>query len=70
VTGYLVPPGDPDALRAAVRTLAGDPAQRARFGQAARRRVLGRTWSALTDELLGHYEAVIGSGAAPARLAA
>jgi phosphatidylinositol alpha 1,6-mannosyltransferase len=70
ITGYLVKPGDPGALSAAVRTLAADPALRARLGLAARRRVLGRSWSALTDELLGHYAAVIGSGALPARLAA
>ena len=67
-TGYLVPPGDPDALSAAVRKLAEDAALRARLGAAARRRVLGRTWSALTDELLGHYAAVIEADAPPARL--
>src|SRR6202030_3352070 len=43
-TGYLVPPGDPDALSAAVRKLTGDQALRGRLGAAARRRVLGRTW--------------------------
>jgi len=69
-TGYLVEPGDPSALVAAVRALAADPALRARLGAAARRRVLGRTWSALTDELIGHYAAVINAGAVPARLAA
>lgn len=69
-TGYLVPPGDPDALSAAVLKLAEDAALRARLGAAARRRVLGRTWSALTDELLGHYAAVIEADAPPARLAA
>lgn len=69
-TGYLVPPGDPDALSAAVHKLAEDAALRARLGAAARRRVLGRTWSALTDELLGHYAAVIEADAPPARLAA
>jgi phosphatidylinositol alpha 1,6-mannosyltransferase len=69
-TGYLIPPGDPDALAAAVRALAADPALRARLGGAARRRVLGRTWPALTDELLGHYAAVIEADAPPARLAA
>jgi len=70
VTGYLVPPGDPDALTTAVGKLAGDPRLRTLFGAAARRRVLGRTWSALTDELLGHYAAVINAYARPARLAA
>src|SRR6201995_1399598 len=51
VSGYLVPPGKPDDLSAAVARLVGDPALRARMGQAARRRVLTRSWSALTDEL-------------------
>jgi len=65
----LVPAGDPGSLSAAVRKLADDPALRASLGAAARRRVSGRTWSALTDELLGHYAAVIEADA-PARLAA
>jgi phosphatidylinositol alpha 1,6-mannosyltransferase len=69
-TGYLVTPGDPDALTGAVRTLVTDPALRARLGAAARRRVLARSWSALTDELLGHYRAVLNSRAAATRLAA
>src|SRR6202034_2136201 len=69
-TGYLVPPGDPGALTAAVGKLAADPAARARFGEAARRRVLGRTWSALTDELIDHYDAVLNNAAPAARLAA
>jgi phosphatidylinositol alpha 1,6-mannosyltransferase len=58
-TGFLVPPGDPDALTAAVRKLTEDQSLRARLGAAARRGVLGRTWSALTDELIGHYAAVV-----------
>ena len=67
VTGYLVPPGEPDAFTAAVARLAGDPALRRAFGAAGRQKVLGRSWSALTDELLGHYAAVLGK--APARRA-
>ena len=69
-SGYLVSPGDPDELAAAVGRLAASPALRERLGEAARRRVLTRTWSALTSELLGHYAAVAGAGAVPARLAA
>jgi len=60
VTGYLVPPADPDAFTRAVARLAADPARRAAFGAAGRRKVLGRTWPALTEELLGHYAAVLG----------
>jgi phosphatidylinositol alpha 1,6-mannosyltransferase len=68
-TGYLVKPGDPRALIEAVSRLAADPALRGRLGLAARRRVLSRSWSALTDELIGHYAAVTEADA-PARLAA
>ena len=63
VTGFLVPPSDPGAFTAAVARLAADPAMRAAFGAAGRRKVLGRTWPALTEELLGHYAAVLGPGA-------
>ena len=70
VTGRLVRPGDAGALSAAVGALAADPGLRTRMGLAARRRVLARSWSALTDELLGHYEAVIDSGSLAPRLAA
>ena len=37
--GVLVPPGDPDALAAAVRELIEDPQRRGRLGDAARQRV-------------------------------
>jgi phosphatidylinositol alpha 1,6-mannosyltransferase len=59
VTGYLVPPGEPDAFVAGVARLAADPVTCAAFGAAGRRKVLGRSWSALTDELLDHYAAVL-----------
>ncbi|MCW2687233.1 MAG: glycosyl transferase, group 1 [Mycobacterium sp.] len=36
-------------------------AERPRYSQAARRSVLGRTWAAICDELLGHYDAVRGT---------
>ena len=60
MTGYLVPPADPDAFTRAVARLAADPAMRAAFGAAGRRKVLGRTWPVLTGELVGHYAAVLG----------
>ena len=61
VTGYLVPPSDPDAFTTAVAWLAADPAARAAFGAAGRRKVLSRSWPALTEELIGHYAAVLGA---------
>jgi phosphatidylinositol alpha 1,6-mannosyltransferase len=60
VTGYLVRPDDADAFAVAVQKLAADPAERAVFGAAGRRKVLGRTWPDLTEELIGHYCAVLG----------
>jgi phosphatidylinositol alpha 1,6-mannosyltransferase len=67
-TGFLLPEtGKPDAdatfgdaLRRAVLTLAHDSALRTRYGAAARRSVLGRTWPALCDELIAHYAELIG----------
>jgi len=69
-TGFLVPPCDGDALAAAAGKLVADPALRYRMGEAARRRVLGRSWPALVDELIGHYTAVLDAEAAPSRMAA
>ena len=40
-------------------TATADAATRGAFGAAGRRKVLGRTWSALTEELTGHYAAVL-----------
>ena len=60
VTGFLVTPGDPGALTKAVSELAADWQLRTALGHAARRSMLSRTWSAMGDELIGHYEAVLG----------
>jgi phosphatidylinositol alpha 1,6-mannosyltransferase len=67
-TGFLLPEtGKPDAdevfgttLRDAVGVLARDPELRTRYGAAARRSVLHRTWPVICDELLGHYAEVTG----------
>jgi phosphatidylinositol alpha 1,6-mannosyltransferase len=71
VTGYLVAPGSAAALEAAVARLCADRTLRAVMGAAARKKVLGRSWSALGDELIGHYTAVLAgtaeTAAPPAR---
>ncbi|MGH3980320.1 MAG: glycosyltransferase family 4 protein [Pseudonocardiaceae bacterium] len=63
-TGFLLPAHDDaafgEALRGRVRTLAADARLRERLGASARRSVLGRTWPAVCDELLGHYAEVTG----------
>jgi phosphatidylinositol alpha 1,6-mannosyltransferase len=57
-TGLLLPVDDFEAkLTESVDHLI---AERHRYSVAARRSVLGRTWPAICDELLGHYEAVQG----------
>ncbi len=60
-TGYLLAPHDDDrfaaGLRSGVELLRHGPL-RARMGAAARASVLARTWPAVCDELLGHYDQV------------
>lgn len=58
-TGLLVPPRDANAVRDAVRTLAADAGMRAAYGAAARATVEGRTWAAVGDQLINHYEDVL-----------
>ena len=58
-TGWLYPPGDLAVLRARVADLAGDDAKRRAFAAAAHTSVQGRTWQALGEELVRHYEAVL-----------
>ncbi|MGV9905473.1 glycosyltransferase family 4 protein [Streptomyces sp. NPDC003388] len=58
-TGLLVPPRDPVAVREAVRALAADAGTRAAYGAAGRETVEGRTWAAVGDRLIAHYEDVL-----------
>jgi phosphatidylinositol alpha 1,6-mannosyltransferase len=58
VDGYLFDPHQSRGLRRSVLALVEDDALRARFGEAGRRAVVGRTWQALGAELLGHYRTV------------
>ncbi|WP_203820459.1 glycosyltransferase family 4 protein [Paractinoplanes ferrugineus] len=57
-TGYLVPPFEAAGFTEAVSSLAADPRRRADLGAAGRRAIEGRSWAAVGDELLGHYEDV------------
>ncbi|WP_018178593.1 glycosyltransferase family 4 protein [Jongsikchunia kroppenstedtii] len=58
-TGYLLGVENfSERLVAAVETLS-DPTVRAEFGAAARRGVAQRTWPAIVDQLIGHYDAVL-----------
>ncbi|HUC57605.1 MAG TPA: glycosyltransferase family 1 protein [Streptosporangiaceae bacterium] len=60
VTGFLVTPGDGAAIAEAVDALASDWQLRAAAGRAARRSMLVRSWAAKGDELISHYEDVLG----------
>ncbi|GAB3479805.1 phosphatidylinositol alpha 1,6-mannosyltransferase [Amycolatopsis cihanbeyliensis] len=64
-TGYLLPVERADFGRELIRRVEElrDPAPRARLGGQARTAVLGRTWPAVCQELVGHYEAVTGRAA-------
>jgi len=62
ITGYLYPAADDAQLRSYVQRIAADPVLRARMGEAGRRAVLGKSWAALCDELIGHYAVAIARG--------
>ena len=54
--GRLVPPGDPDALAAALRELLGQPEERARLGEAARAAAEGPySWDSVARRTLDLY---------------
>ncbi|MDG4663603.1 glycosyltransferase family 1 protein [Mycobacterium sp. 236(2023)] len=60
-TGLLLPVAEfEDRLSESVDHLV---AERRRYSLAARKSVLGRTWPMICDELIGHYEAVMGGRA-------
>lgn len=69
VDGLLVPPDDAAAVAGAVTALR-EPATRHAYGIAARAAVAARTWSALGDELIGHYAAARAAVRVPGRVPA
>lgn len=59
VDGFLFEPRHDHSLRRGVRALVESGELRARWGEAGRRAVVGRTWATLGDELLEHYRRVM-----------
>lgn len=56
VTGFIVPPNDPDALRARLQRLLAEPSTVESMGRAARERVTQKfTWSSVVDRCLEAY---------------
>jgi phosphatidylinositol alpha 1,6-mannosyltransferase len=69
-TGFLLGlDGFSERLSDAITAL-GDADVRAEFGAAARRSVQGKTWSAITDQLIEHYDVVLGRDQVARRRAA
>ncbi|WP_369258687.1 glycosyltransferase family 4 protein [Geodermatophilus amargosae] len=60
VTGLLVPPGDVDALAAALDRVTADPALRARLSAGARARSADYAWPALSARVAAVYERLLG----------
>lgn len=56
IDGWLYRPGDLEDLRMRVADLAGDTRKRRAFGEAGRTAMEGRSWQAICDQLLGHFE--------------
>ena len=70
ITGLLVPPGDSEALAAALQRALDDPDLRARLGQAARARVNSRySWEATATATVDQYRLLL-EAPPPARLEA
>ena len=60
VSGLLVPPGDADALAAAVRRVRDDPALARRLGEAGRRRLREQfSWQAIVQRWLNLYAGLV-----------
>jgi glycosyltransferase involved in cell wall biosynthesis len=66
VTGYLVPPGDAEALAAKIRAALDDHAGRDRIGAAGRQRVVENwSWRVTAERTVDEYRALVGDGRPP-----
>ncbi len=66
VTGLLVPPGDAEALGAAIRELAGDRSRSAAMGASARERALEQfSQERCTERIAELYRGALGAGLRP-----
>ena len=65
LTGLLVPPFVERGFTDAVAGLVADSGRRAAYGVAGRAAIEGRSWSAVGDELIDHYRAVLETTTAP-----
>lgn len=63
--GFLWPDDDPAVLREIVATLVDDASLRETMRLRARASVLGRTWYAIGEELVGHYRSITESAPVP-----
>jgi glycosyltransferase involved in cell wall biosynthesis len=62
-TGYLVPPGDAEALATKIRAALDDPAGRARVGAAGRQRVVDQwSWRTTAERTVEQYRALLSNG--------
>jgi glycosyltransferase involved in cell wall biosynthesis len=59
VTGFIVPPNDPPALRERLLQLLDDAELTARMGEAARRHVQAFSWSAVADAVAATYQRIV-----------
>lgn len=57
--GFLYPPGAADLISQAVAHLVGDDHERRAMASRARSSVDGRSWTAVGDDLVRHYESVL-----------
>jgi glycosyltransferase involved in cell wall biosynthesis len=70
LTGWLVPPNDPDAIAARAAELFREPERQKEFGRNAIRRVNSNfTWQKVARALAVFYEEVIAAGSPPRRRA-